>query len=99
MASTDGLGFSQHGDWVLRDSVSRANVPRSRKQKLLILLQVKSQTGTSCFCYILFVNQPRNQPRFKNRRSKSLPLHRNSDIEFAIIIFPNFLSKYLPKFP
>lgn len=99
MASTDGLGFSQHGVWVLRDSVSRAKVPRSRKQKLLILLQVKSQTGTSCFCYILFVNQSQNQPRFKNRRSKSLPLPRNSDIEFAIIIFPNFLSKYLPKFP
>lgn len=70
MASTDGLHFSQHGVWVLRDSVSRTKVPRSRKQKLPILLKAKVQTSTPYFCYILFINQSWNQPTFKNRRSK-----------------------------
>lgn len=85
MASTYGLSFSQHGVWVLRDSVSRAKVPRSRKDKLLILLKAKSQTGTACFCY---------QPRFKNRRSKGY-------LSIGIVTknMPSSLINYISQFP
>lgn len=93
MASTYGLSFSQHGVWVLRDSVLRAKVPRSRRKKLLILLKAKSQTSTACFCY---------QPRFKNRRSKvylSVGIVTKNLPSSLINCIPNVLSKYLPKLP
>lgn len=87
------LGFSQHGVCVLRDSVSKTKVLRSRKGKLLILLKASTRAGAACSCYTWFAKQSWYQPRFRNRSEVYL------SIGIVTKDLPTSLVHYIPQFP
>lgn len=66
VVSPCGLGFSEHGSWLLRGSI-----PRGRKHKLPVLLKPGSGSRTGYFHCILLVKQSQCQLRFKDRGNKS----------------------------